>query len=51
MLTLLRSLTTLALVSTLAHAAPPVAAGKRILFLGDSITQGGGYIEFIDRRR
>lgn len=28
------------------HAALP--AEKRVLFLGDSITQGGGYIEFIE---
>ena len=48
MLTHLRTLLALALFSTLAHAAPPVAPGKRILFLGDSITYGASYITFID---
>jgi lysophospholipase L1-like esterase/pimeloyl-ACP methyl ester carboxylesterase len=34
------------LALTTLHAALP--AEKRVLFLGDSITQGGGYIEFIE---
>ena len=29
-------------------AAPPVAPGKRILILGDSITQGAAYVAYID---
>jgi lysophospholipase L1-like esterase len=29
-------------------AAPPVAPGKRILILGDSITQGATYVAYID---
>ena len=44
---MLRLLASLFLVSSL-MAAPPVAPGKRILFLGDSITYGAGYIAMID---
>ena len=36
----------LAFLSFTLHAALPPE--KRIVFLGDSITQGGGYVEFIE---
>lgn len=44
---MIRSLFAL-LVSTSLLAAPPVAPGKRILILGDSITYGAGYVSAID---
>lgn len=45
---ILRLLCLLSLVVSSLHAAPPVAPGKRILFLGDSITFGATYIAYID---
>ncbi len=40
--------TLLSLFAAALFAAPPVAPGKRILFLGDSITYGATYVAFID---
>ncbi len=34
--------------SVAAHAAAPVLANKRVLWLGDSITQAGDYVTFIE---
>ena len=44
MLRLLASL----FIASAVIAAPPVAPGKRILFIGDSITYGAGYIAMVD---
>lgn len=44
----LRLFALLLAVASLGNAAPPVAPGKRILFLGDSITYGATYVTFID---
>ncbi|MFZ2276225.1 MAG: GDSL-type esterase/lipase family protein [Prosthecobacter sp.] len=38
----------LSLLLTITAAAAELPKEQRIVFLGDSITQGGGYIEFID---
>jgi hypothetical protein len=45
---MLRTLLYLVVFSSLAVAAPPVQPGQRILFLGDSITQGSQYVSCID---
>jgi len=44
---MLRFLASLLFVTSVL-AAPPVAPGKRILILGDSITQGATYVAYID---
>lgn len=45
---MLRLLLCLVVVTSAVYAAPPVQPGQRILFLGDSITQGSQYVSFID---
>ncbi|QNI34991.1 SGNH/GDSL hydrolase family protein [Alloacidobacterium dinghuense] len=38
----------LLLTSCVAHAAQPLLANKRVLWLGDSITQAGDYVTFVE---
>lgn len=45
---MLRLLLCFVVVTSAVFAAPPVQPGQRILFLGDSITQGSQYVSFID---
>jgi lysophospholipase L1-like esterase len=45
---MLRLLLCFVVFTSAVFAAPPVQPGQRILFLGDSITQGSQYVSFID---
>lgn len=45
---MLRTLAAFVLLSASLFAAPPIAPGKRILILGDSITQGATYVAYVD---